>query len=106
MQLSEIEAYGINWDAYHSTNIQEHYLTANPTDPFPQNPFVPHCPDTYSIVEVEGPSCPFNDWELATFQQSLSGIPLPILSSRSMADCRKVFTYALHVCNQIKGSQH
>lgn len=104
MSARQLEAYGIDWEAYRDNDIRRHYLANNEADPFPQNPFVPHRPETYSIVDVEGPSCPLNDQELAVFYQSLSQIPQDVLCSRSMEERKSVFKYALFVCNQIKGN--
>ena len=96
-----IDEYGVDWEAYQNTQIQEHHAAANPTDPFPQNPFVAHTPESLSTVEVEESRCPFSDEDLVVFQQNLMLLPEAILISRDMVDQKQVWHWALSLCREI-----
>jgi len=98
----DIDEYGVDWEAYQDVHIQQHHAAANPTDPFPQNPFVVHKPDTFSMVHVDESRCPFSDEELALFQYNLSLISADILGSREMEQRKQIWNYALNLCRQIK----
>ncbi|KDR69125.1 hypothetical protein GALMADRAFT_77882 [Galerina marginata CBS 339.88] len=102
LEEHDIDEYGVDWEAYQDAHIQQHHATANPTDPFPQNPFVVHRPDTFSMVHVDESRCPFSDEELALFQHNLSLVSADILSSREMEHRKQIWIYALNLCRQIK----
>jgi hypothetical protein len=103
VEAENIDEYGVDWEAYQNTQIQEHHTAANPTDPFPQNPFVAHTPETLSMVEVEESRCPFSDEDLAVFQQNFMQLPAAVLTSRDMADRKQVWHWALSLCREILG---
>ncbi|KAF8151621.1 hypothetical protein B0H34DRAFT_784734 [Crassisporium funariophilum] len=101
LEANDIHEYGIDWHAYHDNHIQEHHSTNNPTDPFPQNPFVTHQPDTFSMVNVDESRCPFSDQELNIFQFNISLIPDGQRLSRKMEDRKQMWILSLGICRQI-----
>ncbi|KAF8971337.1 hypothetical protein BDZ97DRAFT_1900286 [Flammula alnicola] len=103
IEQSNIDEYGVDWDAYHDTRIQEHHAEANPTDPFPQNPFVAHQPESLSMVHVDESRCPFSDEELALFQYNLMLLPEDIRTSRDMVHRKQMWNWALSLCREIMG---
>lgn len=94
----DYEAYGIDWDAYQQHNIREHHAAANPTDPLPDNPFVSHEPETFSIIDVDQAACPFNDQQLSVFNQQMAAIPVRIRTNEERA---RLWMYALDICRHI-----
>ena len=98
----DLAEYGIDWDAYHDNRIQQHHSTNNPTDPFPQNPFIAHQPDTFSMVEVDESRCPFTAPELQIFYHNFSLIPDTIRLSRDMEQRKRLWVLAITICRQIR----
>lgn len=98
----DIAEYGIDWNAYYDNRIQQHHSTNNPTDPFLQNPFVAHQPDTFSLVQVEESRCPFTTQELQLFHQHFSLITDTIRLSRDMEQRKRLWVLALTICRQIR----
>ena len=103
VEEENMDEYGVDWEAYHDTQIQEHHAATNPTDPFPQNPFVAHTPETLSMVEVEESRCPFSDDDIAVFQQNLTLLPEAVRTSRNMSDRKELWNWALSLCREIMG---
>jgi hypothetical protein len=100
--VDEVPEYGIDWNAYQDARIQNHHLTNNPADPFPENPFVSHQPETFNMVNVDESRCPFTDDELNIFTYNLNLIPQELRASRQMSDRKHVWIRALDICTQIK----
>lgn len=101
VEEENIDKYGVDWEVYLDTQIQEHYTATNPTDPFPQNPFVAHTPETLSTVEVEESRCPFSEGDVAVFQENLTLLPEAVRNSRNMADRKELWNWALSICREI-----
>ena len=97
-----IAEYGIDWEAYNNTHLQNHHAAANPMEQFPQNPFVTHRPDTLSMVQVEEARCPFNVQQLADFAGNISHLPDVIRLSREMAQRKQLWIMALAICREIR----
>lgn len=102
MEEEDIHNYGVDWDAYQDSRIQEHHAAHNPTDPFPQNPFVAHSPETYNMVHVDETRCPFTDEELLIFQYNLNLLPHNMRTSRDMDQRKQLWICALNICGQIR----
>lgn len=98
----EIAEYGIDWDGYRDTHIHNHHSHNNPPDPFSQNPFVSHQPDTLNIVEVDESRCSFSQNELDVFTYNFSLLPEAIRRSRDMSQRKQLWILALSICRQIK----
>lgn len=98
----DLPEYGIDWEAYHDNRIQQHHSINNPTDPFPQNPFIAHQPDTFSIVQVEESRCPFTAEELQVFHHNFSLITDTIRLSRDMEQRKRLWVLALAICRQVR----
>jgi len=102
LDVDEVAEYGIDWDTYQDTRIQNHHTTNNPADPFPQNPFVSHQPETFSMVNVDESRCPFTNDELNIFIYNLNLIPEDLRLSREMSNRKELWIQALDICRQIK----
>jgi hypothetical protein len=102
LSADEVAEYGIDWETYQDAHIQNHHSTNNPSDPFPQNPFIAHQPETFNMVNVDESRCPFIDDELDTFIYNLNLIPEEIRSSRQMSHRKELWIRALDICRQIK----
>ena len=100
--VDEVSEYGIDWNAYQDTRIQNHHTSNNLGDPFPRNPFVSHQPGTFNMVNVDESRCPFTDDELNTFTYNLDLIPEEIRSSWQMIHRKELWIQALDICKQIK----
>ncbi|KAF8194613.1 hypothetical protein BJ912DRAFT_825641, partial [Pholiota molesta] len=101
LEQNDIAEYGVDWDAYQDNRIQEHHAASNPTDPFPQNPFVTHRPDSLNMVHVDESRCPFTEEELRLFQFNLDLLPEGMRFSREMTERKQLWICGLNICRQI-----
>jgi len=96
-----IPEYGIDWNAYENDHIQEHHALNNPADPFPNNPFVAHQPEVYSMVNVDETRCPFTDQEYNTFRYHMSLLPDTLRFSQDMNQRKQLWIVALGICQEM-----
>ena len=56
LEENEIDEYGIDWETYQDARFQEHHSAANPTETFPENPFITHRPESLctGMIQVIG----------------------------------------------------
>ena len=102
LEENEIDEYGIDWETYQDARFQEHHSAANPTDTFPENPFITHRPESLSMVHVDESRCPFTQEELDLFEYNFSLLPEDIRMSRNMNHRKQLWIWAINISRQIK----
>ena len=73
--LKNVNSYGINWDDYDNDQILDHHQLANIDDNPDQNPFVSHCPEQMTQVDVDEPGCPLTKEQILYLNSQLNSLP-------------------------------
>ena len=100
--VDDIQEYGIDWESYHDSRIQQHHLQENTQEP--ANPFVSHRPESHPHVEIDEIANPLTSTQMDAFVQGISELPVWLRTSRSSEHRKQLFVQALNIAVQITSS--
>lgn len=93
--IGDVQAYGIDWEAFDEDDIREHNHQENSTDEENDNPFVIG-PLHLSNVHIPEAGCPLTDMQIEHLERELRSLPHYL--SGSMYDLRLLWIDALRIC--------